>query len=128
TSSITNQDAQYLYWVKIDNQTGYKKILMKSDCENNLTGVQKIITYDNDNKMVKSDDINQSLSYIVPDSDAQAAYNYIYNMYQNAKTEENKKKNAVTTNKVFNTIHEVNKAGYAIQSIQNNTLKMIKGF
>lgn len=128
TSSITNQEAQYLYWVKINNENGYKKILMKSDCQNNLTGIQKIITYDNDNKMVKTDDVNQSLTYIVPDSDAQAAYNYIYNMYQNTKIEENKKKNAVTTNKVFNTINSINNAVYDVRQIKTNTLNVLRGF
>lgn len=128
TSSITNQGSQYLYWIKINNQNGYKKMLMKSDCSNNTTGVQKIIVYNNNDKMIKSDDINQELLYIVPDSDAQAAYNYVSTMYKKAQAEENQKKNAVTPNKLFNTIHSINNAGYEIQSIKNNTLNVIKGF
>lgn len=128
TSSITNQDSQYLYWVKINGQTGYRKMLMKSDCSNNLTGVQKVIAYDDNDKVIKSEDLNQELSYIVPDSDAQAAYNYVCSMYRKNQAEENKKKNAMTPNKFLNTINSINNAGYEIQSIKNNALNVINGF
>ena len=114
--------------LQLNKLEGRIKVRFKSDCSNNLTGVQKIITYDNDNKMVKTDDVNQSLTYIVPDSDAQAAYNYINNMYQNTKIEENKKKNAVTTNKVFNTINSINNAAYDVRQIKTNTLNVLRGF
>lgn len=124
TSSITNQDALYMYWVKSDTQNGYKKMLIKSDCANNLTGVQKIIVYDN-NKVIKSEDVNQEMTYVVPDSDAQTAYNYVCNLYKSSQTEENKKKNTITPNKLFNTI---NNAGYEVRSIKNNALDMIRGF
>lgn len=128
TSSITNQDALYLYWVKSDTQNGYKKILMKSDCANNLTGVQKIIVYDKNDKVIKSEDVNQELKYVVPDSDAQAVYNYVYNMYKKTQDEENGKKNAITPNKFFNAINSINNAGYEVRSIKNNALDMIRGF
>lgn len=128
TSTITNQDAQYLYWVKSDTQNGYRKMLMKSDCANNLTGVQKIIIYDRNDKVIKSDNANQELTYVVPDSDAQAAYNYVCNLYKSSQAEENKKKNAMTPNKFFNAINSINNAGYEMQSIKNNTLNVIKGF
>lgn len=128
TSTITSQDAQYLYWVKSTTQNCYRKMLMKSDCANNLTGVQKIIVYDKKDKVIKSEDINQELTYIVPDSDAQAAYNYICEMYKKAQAEENKKKKAITPNKIFNTINSINNAGYEMQSIKNNALNVINGF
>lgn len=128
TSSITNRDALYLYWVKSDTQNGYKKILMKSDCANNLTGVQKIIVYDKNNKVIKSEDVNQELKYVVPDSDAQAVYNYVYNMYKKTQDEENRKKNAITPNKFFNTINSINNAGYEVQSIKSNVLDVLRGF
>ena len=128
TSSITNQDALYLYWVKSNTQNGYKKMLMKSDCANNLTGVQKIIVYDKNDKVIKSEDVNQELKYVVPDSDAQAVYNYVYNLYKKTQDEENGKKNAITPNKFFNTINSINNAGYEVRSIKNNALDMIRGF
>jgi len=128
TSSITNQDAQYLYWIKSNTQNGYRKMLMKSDCANNLTGVQKLIVYDNNDKVIKSEDVNQEMTYVVPDSDAQAAYNYVSDMYKKAQAEENRKKNAFTPNKLFNTINSINNAGYEVQSIKNNALNVIKGF
>ena len=128
TSSITNQDALYLYWVKSDTQNGYKKMLMKSDCANNLTGVQKIIVYDKNDKVIKSEDVNQELKYVVPDSDAQAVYYYVYNMYKKTQDVENGKKNAITPNKFFNTINSINNAGYEVRSIKNNALDMIRGF
>lgn len=128
TSSITNQDALYLYWVKSDTPNGYKKMLMKSDCANNLTGVQKIIVYDKNDKMIKSEDVNQELKYVVPDSDAQSVYNYVYNMYKKTQDEENGKKNAFTSKKLFNIINSINNAGYEIRSIKSNTLNVIRGF
>lgn len=128
TSSITNQDAQYLYWIKSSTQNGYRKMLMKSDFAHNLTGVQKIIVYDKNDKVIKSEDINQELTYVVPDSDAQTAYNYVCNLYKSSQAEENKKKNAITPNKLFNTINTINNAGYEVQSIKNNALNVIKGF
>ena len=117
TSSITNQDAH-----------GYRKMLMKSDCANNLTGVQKIIVYDKNGKMIKSEDINQELSYVVPDSDAQAAYNYVYNIYKANLAEERRKNNAITPRKIFNSINSINNAGYEVNSIKNNAINVIKGF
>lgn len=128
TSSITNQGTEYLYWVKSNTQNGYRKMLMKSNCANNLTGVQKIIIYDKNDKVVSSEDVNQEMTYVVPDSDAQAAYNYVSNMYKKAQAEENRKKNAFTPNKLFNTINSINNAGYEVQSIKSNTLNVIKGF
>ena len=101
---------------------------MKSDCANNLTGVQKIIIYDKNDKVIKSEDVNQELKYVVPDSDAQAVYNYVYNMYKKTQDEENGKKNAITPNKFFNTINSINNAGYEVRSIKNNALDMIRGF
>lgn len=128
TSSISNQNAQYLYWVKSNTQNGYRKMLMKSDCANNLTGVQKIIVYDNNDKVIKSEDLNQELSYVVPDSDAQAAYNYVCDIYKKTQAEENRKKNAASPNKFFSTINSINNAGYEIRSIKNNALNVINGF
>ena len=128
TSSITNQDAQFLYWIKSNTQNGYRKMLMKSDCANNLTGVQKIIVYDKNGKMIKSEDINQELSYVVPDSDAQAAYNYVYNIYKANLAEERRKNNAITPRKIFNSINSINNAGYEVNSIKNNAINVIKGF
>ena len=128
TSSITNQGTEYLYWVKSNTQNGYRKMLMKSDCANNLTGVQKIIVYDNNEKVIKSEDLKQEPSYVVPDSDAQAAYNYVCDMYKKAQAEESRKKNALTPNKFFNTINSINNAGYEVQSIKNNAFNVIRGF
>ncbi|MBQ6516904.1 hypothetical protein IJI31_06975 [bacterium] len=128
TSSITNQDSQYLYWIKTNTVNGYKKMLMKSDCSNNTTGVQKIIVYDNNDKVIKSENVKQELSYVVPDSDAQAAYNYVCNIYKTKQSVDIKKQNAVTPNKIFRMINSVNNAGYEVQSIKNNTLNVIKGF
>lgn len=128
TSSITNQGALYLYWVKSDTQNGYKKMLMKSDCANNLTGVQKIIVYDKNGKKIKSEDVNQELNYVVPDSDAQTVYNYVYDMYKKTQDEENRKKNAITPNKFFNAINSINNAGYEVRSIKSNALDVIRGF
>ena len=67
TSSISNQDTQYLYWVKSYTSKGYRKMLMKSDCTNNLTGVQKLLIYNNEDKVIKTEDINQEMTYVVPD-------------------------------------------------------------
>ena len=128
TSSIMNQDAQYLYWIKVNKPNGYQKMLMKSDCSKNITGVQKIIMYDNNDKMIKSENLNQEMTYVVPDSDAQTAYNYICDLYKSSQAEENKKKNAITPNKLFNTINTINNAGYEVQSIKNNAINVIKGF
>ena len=128
TSTISSQGSQYLKRKKSNTQNGYRKMLMKSDCANNLTGVQKIIVYDNNDKVIKSEDLNQELTYIVPDSDAYTAYNYICDIYKKTQAEENKKKNALTPNKFFNTINSINNAGYEMQSIKNNTLNVIKGF
>lgn len=50
---------------------------MVSDCSNNLTGVQKYLTYNNADKLISSKDVNKELSIIVPDSDASVAYNYV---------------------------------------------------
>ena len=101
---------------------------MKSDCTNNLSAVQKLIMYDNNGKVIQSEDVNQEMTYVVPDSDAQAAYNYVSNMYKKAQAEENRKKNAFTPNKLFNTINSINNAGYEVRSIKSNTLNVIKGF
>lgn len=128
TSSITNKNAQYLYWIKSNTQDGYRKMLMKSDCANNLTGVQKLIVYDNNDKVIKSEDLNQEMTYVVPDSDAQAAYNYICELYQKSIAEENKKKKAITPNKLFNTINSINNAGYEVNSIKNNAVNILNGF
>lgn len=128
TSSISNQDTQYLYWVKNNTPKGYKKMLMKSDCSNNLTGVQKLLIYNNENKVIKTEDINQDMTYVVPDSDAQTVYNYICNIHKQTQSEANKKKNSVTPNKLFNTINSINNASYEVRSIKNNALNIINGF
>lgn len=49
-------------------------------------------------------------------------------LYTSSQAEENKKKNAITPNKLFNTINTINNAGYEVQSIKNNAINVIKGF
>lgn len=49
-------------------------------------------------------------------------------LYKSSQAEENKKKNAITPNKLFNTINTINNAGYEVQSIKNNAINVIKGF
>ena len=49
-------------------------------------------------------------------------------LYRSSQAEENKKKNAITPNKLFNTINTINNAGYEVQSIKNNAINVIKGF
>lgn len=78
--------------------------------------------------MIKAEDINQEMTYVVPDSDAQTAYNYVCDLYKSSQAEENRKKNAITPNKLFNTINTINNAGYEVQSIKNNAINVIKGF
>lgn len=116
TSSITNQDAQYLYWVKSANQNGYRKMLMKSDCSNNLTGVQKVIVYDENDKMIKSDDLNQELSYVVPDSDAQAVYNYVCSMHKESEKKQNRAQKF--NNRFNNGVNVINNTINGVNSVR----------
>lgn len=81
-ASILQDGSQYTYWIKNFNSKGYTKLLMVSDCSNNLTGVQKSLTYNNADKLVDSKNVNQKLSIIVPDSNASVAYNYICNAHK----------------------------------------------
>lgn len=128
TSSIIQQGSEYLYWIKVNNQNGYSQILMKSDCSKNLTGAQKLVTYDNKGNMIKSKDINQELSYVVSDSNAQAAYNYVANMYKEQQAKEYRRQNAITPTKILNSVNSINNAGYEIRSIKSNALNVLKGF
>lgn len=49
-------------------------------------------------------------------------------VYKANLAEENKKKNAITPNKLINTINTINNAGYEVQSIKDNAINIIKGF
>lgn len=100
TASIVQNGTIYHYWIKNENDNGSKKLYVISNCENNTTGVQKIISYDASGKKLKDSEPNQELTYIVPDSDSYVAYNYVCDLYkQNLQKEEKKK----TINNVINT-------------------------
>ena len=82
TASMLQSGSQYTYWIKSSNSKGYTKLLMVSDCSNNLTGVQKSLTYNNADKLINSKDVNKELSIIVPDSSASVAYNYVCSVHK----------------------------------------------
>ena len=90
TSSILQDNSStYLFWIKQKkSSTVYVKSLMAVNCSNNTGGLQKVITYTND-KVTGVSNSNQSLSYLVPDSDSSVAYDYICSMH-NEKIQQQK--------------------------------------
>ena len=118
TSSFINNESKYIYWIKTENNNGYKKMLIASDCALNLTGVQKILTYDENDKLIKTDNVKQELTIVVPDSDSYAAYNYVCNIHK--KNEKKQKiKSFLNPGNIMNTASDVNNIGNDINSIRN---------
>ena len=100
TASITENGSEYHYWIKNENENGSKKLYVISNCNNNTTGVQKVITYDVSGKKINDSEPKQSLTYIVPDSDAYIAYNYVCGLRKENMQKEERKK---TINNLINT-------------------------
>ena len=100
TESIVQNGAVYHYWIKNENENGSKKMYVISNCDNNTTGVQKVISYDSTGKKIKDSEPYQALTYIVPDSDSYVAYNYVCDIHKNNLQREEKKK---TLNNIINT-------------------------
>lgn len=81
---INFNDKQANYWIKFNNNNDTYKMFMTSNCSTNQNAVQQTLRYSKDGKLLQEKtNVNIQLKAIVPDSSAEAAHNFVCDIYRN---------------------------------------------
>lgn len=92
TDSIMVNNSFCQYWIKNHQVNTTKKMYIVSNCTDNTTTALKVLTYDENNKLSSSKDLNSPLSMVVPDSDSSVAHTYACNICQETLKKEQRTK------------------------------------
>lgn len=92
TNSIMVDNSFCQYWIKNYQENTTRKMNLISNCTDNTTAVQKVLIYDENDKIKSSKDLKNALTTVVPDSDSSVAHSYACNICQETLKKEQRAK------------------------------------